>query len=186
MQIYAIRRIPGWPTYAVSKTGGVYSLKRSGWKQLKHKVNSDGYWDISLNKNGKMHWFGVHRLLWLAWNGPIPPKMEVNHIDGVKSNNTLLNLELVTHKQNLQHASKAGLLKPATGQRHPRPGAALTEEQVGVIKAILQLGCLTQREIGELFGVVQGAISDIARGTAWSHVEVHNADELDNYLVANF
>lgn len=181
-----IRRIPGWPNYAVSKTGCVFSLKKQGWKQLKHKINQDGYWDISLNKHGKMYWFGVHRLMWLSWNGPIPPKMEVNHIDGVKAHNRLSNFELVTHKQNLQHASKAGLLNVRSGVTHPRPGAALNPEQVGVIKAILQLGCLTQREIGDLFGVVQGAISDIARGTAWSHVEVHSVDELENYLVANF
>lgn len=49
----------------------------------------------------------VHRLVWEAFNGPIPGRLEINHKDLDRTNNVLANLELTTHQQNIQHAIDA-------------------------------------------------------------------------------
>lgn len=46
----------------------------------------------------------VHRIIWETFNGPIPKGQEINHIDHVKSNNKLSNLELVTHSEDVKKA----------------------------------------------------------------------------------
>ena len=51
--------------------------------------------------DGKPHSLYIHVALWIHFNGDIPDDMEINHIDGKQSNNHLSNLELLTHKQNM-------------------------------------------------------------------------------------
>lgn len=70
------------------------------------RVNGRGY--------GEVHSHGafvgtVHRMIWEAANGPIPAGMEINHINGIKSDNRLANLEMVTPSENCLHAFRTGL-----------------------------------------------------------------------------
>lgn len=44
--------------------------------------------------------FNAHRLVWMAFNGPIPDGMEIDHIDRNPSNNALDNLRVVSRSQN--------------------------------------------------------------------------------------
>lgn len=78
-----------------------------------------GYAQVSLCKDSTYTRKAVHRLLWEAFNGPIPGRLEINHKDLDRSNNRLENLELVTHQQNLKHAIDAykakGLFRAAKG-----------------------------------------------------------------------
>lgn len=46
----------------------------------------------------------VHRLVWEAFNGPIPGRLEVNHKNLKRDDNRLENLELLTHRENVNHA----------------------------------------------------------------------------------
>jgi hypothetical protein len=46
--------------------------------------------------------------------------MEINHVNGVKDDNRLANLEVVTHTQNMRHARTTGLMPPPPGRSGPR------------------------------------------------------------------
>ncbi len=48
----------------------------------------------------------IHRFVWEAFRGEIPNGMQVNHRNGVKDDNRLVNLELVSNQQNQQHRGK--------------------------------------------------------------------------------
>ena len=64
-------------------------------------------------------WY-AHRLVWEAVHGPVPKRMEVDHLDGDSSNNRLDNLQLVTGSENrrLQRARNiACLLYPSPSPR---------------------------------------------------------------------
>ena len=78
-----------------------------------------GYVAVSLCRNGVYARRSVHRLMWEAFVGPIPGRLEINHKDLNRVNNRLDNLELVTHQQNIQHAIDAyksqGLLRAVKG-----------------------------------------------------------------------
>jgi hypothetical protein len=104
--------------YQVSNLGRVKSLARKVIKaygaehNLSEKiksVNSDnfGYSVIRLH-NGSGKTFKVHRLVANAFLGE-PNGLEVNHIDGNKSNNNLNNLEYCTKSENLKHCWDNGL-----------------------------------------------------------------------------
>lgn len=48
----------------------------------------------------------VHRLLWVLRYGGIPDGLDVDHRNGVLTDNTDVNLRLVTHGQNMQNSRK--------------------------------------------------------------------------------
>lgn len=74
-------------------------------------LNEIGYEIISLSVDGKKYNERVHRLVLQTFK---PHKrfdeMGVNHIDGIKTNNNLENLEWMTHKENIRHAWRTGLM----------------------------------------------------------------------------
>ncbi len=78
-----------------------------------------GYEQISFCKDGVYTRRAVHRVVWESFVGPISKGLEINHKDLNRSNNSLDNLELVTHRQNLQHAidhyKAQGLLRAVKG-----------------------------------------------------------------------
>lgn len=87
--------------YQVSNCGRIKSLnyKRTGKEGIiKLEKCTSGYsYFVSGGKKGYL----VHRLVWEAFNGPIPEGMEVNHINEIKTDNRLENLNLMTKKENV-------------------------------------------------------------------------------------
>ena len=82
--------------------------------------------------DGKYHSLCVHTFVALAFHGDKPEGLQVNHIDGVKTNNSPDNLEYVTLSENLLHAYRLGLIKPKVGSSNGN--AKLTEQDVKEIR----------------------------------------------------
>ena len=101
------RSILDYPTYAVSNFGRVRNQKTG--KILRPGLGGVGYLTVALYKDGKAITKNVHQLVCEAFIGKISPGHTVNHIDGDKTNNKLSNLEIVTYRENLQHAYNMGL-----------------------------------------------------------------------------
>lgn len=109
-------------SYAVSNQGNVKSLKRvifraNGKKQLveekimKPARNSHGYFIISLSKEGKGFTRQLHRLAAKAFLPLDNTRINVNHKNGIKTDNRVENLEWMTQKENIAHALRLGLIK---------------------------------------------------------------------------
>ena len=77
------------------------NFKRQGYKEIEvaYQKNQKGYWRFSIN--GK--YVSLARFVWSAFNGEIPEKMEIDHIDTDKDNNNLSNLRLVTRTENVNN-----------------------------------------------------------------------------------
>lgn len=86
--------------YYADKDGSIYRNET----KLNPANNGIGYYQIKLRCNKKRFNRYVHRIIWETFKGPIPEGYEVNHIDHDKSNNSLINLELVSHSENLHKA----------------------------------------------------------------------------------
>ena len=108
--------------YQVSTHGEVKSLKRrityqNGTKRdisekiLKPKDNGQGYKFVSLSYKNIRYNCYIHRLVAETFIHNENKLPFVNHIDGVPENNTVENLEWVTHSQNIQHAYSIGLIR---------------------------------------------------------------------------
>lgn len=107
--------------YEVSSWGRVKSLRMG--RMLSATDNGHGYKIVALGtKNGKKQNRYVHRLVADAFLGGIPEGKEINHIDRDRSNNSLENLEVISHRQNVNH-SREQYLTPHrsitnTGERY--------------------------------------------------------------------
>lgn len=107
------KNIPDCEGYQASNFGNIRSLDRVVFnkgtnktytirgRELKTVKDKKGYVRVTISINGKLCTKTVHRMVWSAFYGTIPPDKEINHIDENPSNNSLLNLCLVSHKENI-------------------------------------------------------------------------------------
>jgi hypothetical protein len=165
--------------YQVSDDGLVVRTMTYGanpkprWKPVAKRPKRDGYITFHLCKDGERKDPLAHRLVWEAFNGPIPEEVEINHKNGIRSDNRLENLELLTRSENMKH--KFRVLK-CPAPNNPNPGskngcAKLTEENIPTIFAMSRSG-MYQYEIAKRFGVSQRAIGRILLGQGWKHSSI--------------
>lgn len=145
--------------YRVSSLGKI--IGKRGGRGFK---NSEGYLMVKLWKKS----YSVHSIIWEAFNGPVPKGLEINHIDLDKTNNALSNLELLTHKENVQHAYRVGNFEKNRGEKNPR--AKLTSQQVREIRSLFNQGNHKQVRLAELFKVSYRSISLIVNNKTWPNV----------------
>lgn len=144
-------------SYEASNFGRVRSLPHKyspGTKILKTSMAS-GY--LQVGRVG-----AVHIAVAKAFIGISPSKYhEVNHKDGVKTNNCPTNLEWLLHGENIKHAIDNGLLIT-----HVRRTAKLSKESVAYIRSSIEKGC----DLAKRFGVSEMNISLIRNNKIWKDV----------------
>jgi hypothetical protein len=162
--------------YEVSSFGRVKSLGRTkeypgGYKKsfpskiLKpRRVN--GYFHVTLTDNFKNKLqISIHYLVATAFIGPRPDGMQIDHINAVKTDNRVENLEWVSRSENTKRAFRLELM---TGiQRGEDVNfSRLTEKVVMDIVAMHKSG-YKKYKIAEKFGVAGSTVSSICRGQTW-------------------
>lgn len=105
----------------------------------------------------------AHRLIWESVHGPIPDGMQINHINGVKHDNRISNLELVTPSENTKHAYAIGL-RSAAGECNGR--ARLTKDDVLRIRA----SSMRPADLAASYGVSPSTIRDVLSRKRWKHL----------------
>lgn len=105
----------------------------------------------------------VHTLVAEAFIGARPEGHEVNHIDGVKTNNGRANLEYVTRSGNNRHAYDTGLR--SKGERHS--ASKLSADQVAEIRRANAAGEAGCRVLAKRFGVSKSTIQLILNNRNW-------------------
>lgn len=97
-------------TYEISNLGNIRSLfyrnqlaKNKKIRYLKPYLNK-GYFMITLVKDNKRLLTSIHRLIAQAFIPNLKNRPCINHINGIKTDNRIENLEWVTHKANMKHA----------------------------------------------------------------------------------
>jgi hypothetical protein len=110
----------------VSDFGRVKSLSYNTKKEkiLKTGRKGSGYVKVVLHKKGKRQDFLLHRLVWSTFNGPIPKGLVVNHLNEIKDDNRLENLEVCTQKENINYGTcKARISEGCKAYWRRRKGA---------------------------------------------------------------
>lgn len=95
--------------YKVSPDGNVYSCNKR--KLLTPLITIRGYARVGLYKDKKYHYNLIHRLVAMEFISNQEKKGEVNHKNGIKTDNRVENLEWVTRSENMIHGYKNGLIK---------------------------------------------------------------------------
>ena len=161
--------------YEVSNLGRVRSLDR----EVRGESNSVclrkgrilkpgatwGYLYVTLCSEGKVKHCRVHRLVLAAFRGE--SELDVNHINHVKADNRLENLEYVTVKENISHMVKAN--RQACGEKIGI--AKLDEEAIQRMRELYSEGWLTYEDLSIIFKVAESTVSQIINRKTWKHVK---------------
>lgn len=154
--------------YQVSSLGNV---KRLVSKRVLNErfigrfFDKDGYVKRILSKEGINYNFREHRLVASTFIENPENKPTVNHINGIKTDNRVENLEWNTQLENKQHAVNSGLTN-LKGINHPK--CKLTEKQVFEIR---EIGfSQTRTYLSKKYGVSRNSIFGIITGRYWSHI----------------
>lgn len=148
--------------YKITSNGRVESLRRNLF--LKPNVDRDGYHIYHLRVLGKRFVKKSHRLVAEHFIfGKSKKKNQVNHKNGIKTDNRIKNLEWCSHKDNAKHASKFGL--SAYGNRLPQ--AKLDPSSVKKIRKIYSYGMYTYFDLAKKFDVSYQLIGLVIKNKIW-------------------
>lgn len=92
------------------KTKNGKNYHRQG-KILKPAIDKDGYYRYTFSKKGKRKSLYGHRIVAMAYLKDYSDNLQVNHKNGIKTDNNYTNLEMVTLQENIRH-SIVNKLKP--------------------------------------------------------------------------
>jgi len=144
--------------YYVSNLGRIKSYKVSVYgKIIKSNTNKLGYVYYTLTKNKKLRSFTIHRLVCLAFLDNPENKPHVNHINGIKSDNRLCNLEWCTRSENIRHADLIGLRTPKKAFEHYN-SRFLKQDIIDIRKSKL-----SETKLAEIYLVNRATIGKIKR-----------------------
>lgn len=166
-----LKEIPGFPRYFAGTDGKIYSNTRNNMRPMSPYVDRYGYLVLKPRINGKMKTQGVHRLLALAFIPNPENKPQVNHKNGIKTDNRIENLEWATESENVKHAFDHGLISARRGE--DSNFSSITEDVAHEICKLLEERKLRDSEIIDKLGVTRSVISHIKGGSRWSHVSKH-------------
>lgn len=125
-----------------------------------------GYQLVNLNKYNVSTTHTVHRLILSTFVENTENKPQVNHINGIKDDNKLINLEWSTVSENGLHAYKNGLQISAKGEKVN--GSKLKDEQVLEIRKIGKSKSL--KELSNIYNISISTISMIINNKIWTHI----------------
>ena len=153
------RHVQEFDRYEVSNLGRIkshYPWRKTANRILKPCLTRKGYHAIWL----KSKCVSVHRIVALAFVENRRSKaIQINHINGIKTDNRAENLEWCTNQENCIHAMLSG-----------KGASKLKPEHVLEIRKLSKTG-MAQFEIAKMFEIGQSQVSRIASGKRWNYMQ---------------
>lgn len=141
-----------------------------GAKILKKGISFHGYHQHVLTKNKVNSTKKIHRMVAEAFIPNPENKPCVNHINGIKSDNRVENLEWCNHSENALHAHKLGLIKVPKGEK--RGNSKLTENKVIAIRRLYRINpMVNQSGLSRKLGVSITIIHLVIKGKTWKYLK---------------
>jgi hypothetical protein len=154
--------------YYLNEKGEIFSKNSGELRKLATTINNKGYECITIYMDQKKVTKKLHRMLLETFKPTEDKSLQSNHIDGIKTNNNIDNLEWVTASRNMEHSYELNLREPRKGEKNC--GAKLTEIQVKQLKDLHMTGQYKQRELAEIFLISDSQVSRIVNNNQWKHL----------------
>jgi hypothetical protein len=163
-QVSNLGRVKSLPRKVVRGRCGLYQIRE---QILNPSINSDGYYTGIFRVNKKSINYKVHKLVADSFIGVKGKGFEVNHINGIKTDNRLVNLEVITKSENIKHAFRLGLNISNKGEKNGN--SKYTKKDAILVKKMTKEG-KKESEIKEFLNCSFHFIRDVRRGRTWKHV----------------
>ena len=174
--------------YSISSYG---RLKTTNWRNARKTriIKTCGEYPQTMIKSkcGKYRTVKIHRLVANTFIPNPENKPQINHINGIKNDNRVDNLEWCTNSENIQHAYANGLMKitqetidkcnatkdknnsHARGEKNAF--SMLTDEKVLEIRAKFKPRVYTRKMLAKEYGVKEATIKDVVLRKSWRHIK---------------
>ena len=163
--------------YLISNQGRLLTLKFKGSNKpsiMRPATNKKGYLHTLIVCDGKLKPVTLHRLVAQTWIDNPLSKPQVNHINFIRTDNRVENLEWCTAKENTLHSYNSGRINMPKGAPPMRGskngGAKLNEEQVREIRMKFKPRKYTREMLAKEYNVKASTIKD-AILRSWKHVQ---------------
>lgn len=155
--------------YEISSLGRVKTLERRDCRGQYRKsillkaASVRGYLQIQLWNNRMSRIYKIHRLVAQVFIPNPENKPQVNHKNGVKTDNNVENLEWCTSLENIHHAQRIGI-RDVVGAGNP--AAKLKNNEV--IEIFLSKS--NQRKLAEKYNISLSTVETIKGRKSWKHL----------------
>ena len=178
--------------YEISNIGRLRNVKTGVF--IKPYITWNNYYKFIFRVNGKKVNKFMHRLI-MEYFVPNPDNLpQVNHINGIKTDNRIENLEWCSRSHNMQHAFDNGLIKLPIGEK--RYNNKYTETSVKHVIELLKTGEYTKKEIADIVDVPKSLVKAVKQKHNWryltggldlkyrqtSHIDIYNS--VDRAIIA--
>ena len=159
---------PRDPDYVVSPCGKIRSLKSD--RVLAQFKNNRGYPTVGITTKGKQKTYFVHRIVAETFLYRDENRTDVNHINGIKEDNSISNLEWVTKSQNVRHAIETKLIDRSKTRYKRKIPRVLRLNALALL-----LSGSSIKDVMKKTGLLKDYLGKLSRGNFWGDITKEEA-----------
>jgi hypothetical protein len=163
------KEIPNYPGYFIVSNGTIISIRQGYPKIMTLYKDGGGRLFCQIYENKQYKNIRPHRLVAEAFIPNPNNYPQINHKNGICTDNRIENLEWCDQFMNAAHAEKHGLMHHARGESSGK--RKQTNDSVREIRRLYKTGIYKYSELGLIFKCSGRNIQDIVNRVLWKHIE---------------